>query len=176
MMRIVRPGFNILMPLYLSNRPIQKDGGQARDGPSSVHMTRNQRPPGPPSQRTESAPGACSHSPSKTPSIVVWKRAYSTVLDETKSGRPKCSTGMPYCTRTCSVSYSYAVIVRVLVTCRRLRCWMMMRRSAAHQQVFTNRAMRPFRYTGTRNKPTALKVIQPKGEIEKFESKSCLWN
>ena len=40
-------GFNILMPLYLSNRPIQKDGGQARNGPSSVHMTRNQRPPGP---------------------------------------------------------------------------------------------------------------------------------
>ena len=47
------------MPLYLSNRPIQKDGGQARDGPSSVHMTRNQRPPGPSAPRGDTASGNC---------------------------------------------------------------------------------------------------------------------
>ena len=48
-----------------------------------------------PSQRTESAPGACSHSPSKTPmAIVVWKRCLIEFLTASKSDArieaPRC--------------------------------------------------------------------------------------
>ena len=74
-------GVNPQMPV--SNRPTQKDGDQAKVG-LSVHRTKSQRPPGPgaprgdiasgpcyghrPFRRTVSSPGACWHSPSRTPS------------------------------------------------------------------------------------------------------------
>ena len=72
------------MPLYLSNRPIQKDGGQARDGPSSVHMTRNQRPPGPSAPRGDTPRGDTGTSTAvqyeQSSSMAVYEYSTRTVL------------------------------------------------------------------------------------------------